>query len=318
MSAKFRVGIVLRQGDVEANAKRLGAVAERIVAAGIDHATVGDHVSFADGMGADGFVQASALLASHPTLMVETGVYVLTLRHPAPVARQLATLCAIAPGRFTFGVGIGGDDPAELRLCGVDPAHRGARAEESLALLREFLGGAEVDFRGEFFTVEHGAIRPAPDPPPRIVVGGRADAAIERAGRHGDAWIGVWVSPRRFATARELFATAAGDAGREPAGAEHVLQLWAGFGENEVAGRAVVSRVMEREYGIAAERFERYVPCGRPEQVAAALSPYIEAGARRFNIVPEGSGLEAGIEAVGAVKQQLENEHGGAPHHARA
>jgi alkanesulfonate monooxygenase SsuD/methylene tetrahydromethanopterin reductase-like flavin-dependent oxidoreductase (luciferase family) len=318
MEERFRVGIVLRQEDVEANGRRLGALADRIVAAGIDHATVGDHVSFGGGMGADGLIQATALLCSHPTLPVETGVYLVTLRHPAPVARQLATLCALAPGRFTFGVGIGGDDPAELRLCGVDPSRRGARGDEALTLLRAFLPGEEVDFDGEFFAVERGAIRPAPDPTPRIVVGGRADAAIDRAGRFGDAWIGVWVSPRRFAAAGERFAVAARAAGRDPADAEHVLQLWAGFGADEAAGRAAVAPVMEREYALGADRFERYVPCGRPEQVAAALSPYVDAGARRFNIVPEGGGLEAGIEAVGAVKRQLENEHGGVPQHACA
>lgn len=318
MPERFRVGIVLRQEDVEANGRRLAALAERIVAAGIDHATVGDHVSFAGGMGADGFVQATALLCSHPTLRVETGVYLVTLRHPAPVARQLATLCGVAPGRFTFGVGIGGDDRDELRLCGVDPARRGARADEALTLLRAFLTGDEVDFAGEFFRVERGAIRPAPDPTPPILVGGRADAAIDRAGRFGDAWVGVWISPRRFATAGERFAAAARTAGREPAGADHVLQLWAGFGADETAGRAAVAPVMERAYGLPADRFERYVPCGRPEQVAAALAPYVDAGARRFNIVPEGGGLEAGIEAVGAVKEQLENEHGGVPQHACA
>lgn len=318
MKAGFRVGIVLRQEDVEANGRRLGALAERIVAAGIDHATVGDHVSFADGQGADGLIQATALLAAHSTLAVETGVYILTLRHPALVARQLATLGSIAPGRFTFGVGIGGDDPAELRLCGVDPTRRGARAEESLTVLRAFLGGGEVDFDGKFFRVEGGTIRPAPDPTPRIVVGGRADAAIARAGRHGDAWIGVWVSATRFTTATELFAEAAAAAGRAPRGAEHVLQIWAGFGADPAAGRAAVAPVMERAYSIAADRFKRYVPCGRPEQIAAALAPYVDAGVRRFNIVPEGGALEARIEAVGAVRQQLENEHRGVlPHHAR-
>jgi alkanesulfonate monooxygenase SsuD/methylene tetrahydromethanopterin reductase-like flavin-dependent oxidoreductase (luciferase family) len=59
-------------------------------------------------------VQATALLASHPMLRVETAVYLLALRHPAVVARQLATISEIAPGRLTFGVGVGGDDPREL------------------------------------------------------------------------------------------------------------------------------------------------------------------------------------------------------------
>ena len=94
---------------------------------GIDHLTVGDHVSFADGHGADGLIQAAALLSADPRVSVQTGVYLLALRHPAVVARQLATIALLAPGRFTFGVGVGGDDPAELELCGIDPRQRGAR-----------------------------------------------------------------------------------------------------------------------------------------------------------------------------------------------
>ena len=47
-----QVGIVLREHDLGAWAGRLGQLAERSVAAGIDHLTVGDHVSFAGGHGA--------------------------------------------------------------------------------------------------------------------------------------------------------------------------------------------------------------------------------------------------------------------------
>jgi alkanesulfonate monooxygenase SsuD/methylene tetrahydromethanopterin reductase-like flavin-dependent oxidoreductase (luciferase family) len=128
----IRVGIVLPEHDLSACGGRLSELAERSVAAGIDHLTVGDHVSFADGHGADGLIQAAALLSSHPTLSVQTGVYLLALRHPAVVARQLATIAQLAPGRFTFGIGVGGDDPAELELCGIDPHERGARTTEAL------------------------------------------------------------------------------------------------------------------------------------------------------------------------------------------
>lgn len=306
-----RVGIVLRQEDVEANAGRLAELTERIAAAGIDHVTVGDHVSFAAGRGADGIVQATALLCSHPWLPVETGVYVITLRHPAPVARQIATLCSLAPGRFTLGVGIGGDDPRELELCGVDPRSRGARGSEAIELLRALISGEEVTYSGRFFEVERAAIRPAPEPPPAIVVGGRSNAALERAGRLGDAWIGVWVSPGRFATAAERFAEHAAAAGRAVTEPEHVLQLWAGFGPDPASAQRTVAPVLESAYDLPAERFERYVPCGRPADVAAALGPFVEAGARKFNIVPEGEGLEAGIDAIGEIGELLVNEHGG-------
>jgi alkanesulfonate monooxygenase SsuD/methylene tetrahydromethanopterin reductase-like flavin-dependent oxidoreductase (luciferase family) len=42
---------------------------------------------------------------------VYVGLYLLPLRHRVPVARQLATLAQLAPGRLSLGVGIGGEDP---------------------------------------------------------------------------------------------------------------------------------------------------------------------------------------------------------------
>ena len=54
-----RVGIVLREQDLSDWSGRLAELAERAVAGGIDHLTVGDHVSFANGHGADGLIQAT-------------------------------------------------------------------------------------------------------------------------------------------------------------------------------------------------------------------------------------------------------------------
>jgi alkanesulfonate monooxygenase SsuD/methylene tetrahydromethanopterin reductase-like flavin-dependent oxidoreductase (luciferase family) len=86
-----------------------------VEATGIDRVCVGDHVTFGGGRGFDGLVHATALAVLSRRLVVETAVYLLPLRHPVPVARQVASLAALAPGRLLFGVGLGGDDPAELR-----------------------------------------------------------------------------------------------------------------------------------------------------------------------------------------------------------
>src|SRR6185295_11694668 len=104
-------------------------------------------------------------------------VYLLPLRHPVPVARQLATFAQYAPGRLIFGVGVGGEDRHEVEICGVDPASRGRRMDESLTVLRGLLSGDALTFRGEFFNLDRALIRPAPTPPIPIVVGGRSDAA---------------------------------------------------------------------------------------------------------------------------------------------
>jgi hypothetical protein len=62
-------GIVLREEDLRHWQSRLPELAKAIAAAGLDHVTVGDHISFAGGHGVDGLIQATALLCAHPKLI---------------------------------------------------------------------------------------------------------------------------------------------------------------------------------------------------------------------------------------------------------
>jgi alkanesulfonate monooxygenase SsuD/methylene tetrahydromethanopterin reductase-like flavin-dependent oxidoreductase (luciferase family) len=315
---RLTFGIVLREPDVAAWRGRLTDLAQLVCGAGLDHVTVGDHISFAGGHGIDGLVQATALLASHPTLRVQTGVYLLTLRHPATVARALSTISSLAPGRFTFGVGVGGDDPRELELCGIDPRTRGARMNEALACVRRFMAEEQISFSGRFFSFEEAAIRPAPDPSIPVLVGGRSDAALKRTARFGDGWLALWVSPQRFSAATDLIESTATELGQSGTAWLHTLQLWAGFDTTREAAVNRISRVIERSYGLPFERFERYTPCGRPEDVAARLEPYIAAGSRRFNFVPEAPDLEHAVEAIAEVRRLLGQPSPSEVEHARS
>jgi alkanesulfonate monooxygenase SsuD/methylene tetrahydromethanopterin reductase-like flavin-dependent oxidoreductase (luciferase family) len=310
--ADVQVGIVLREQDLGVWSGRLHELAGLAVAAGLDHLTLGDHVSFADGHGADGLIQATALLSAHPRLSVQTGVYLLALRHPAVVARQLATIALLAPGRFTFGVGVGGDDPRELQLCGIDPRQRGARTTEALRCVRAFMTGEDVDFQGRFFDLR-GAIRPAPEVPIPILVGGRSDAALVRAGQLGDGWLALWISPRRFEEAAGSIEAAAAQAGRSVVAWQHALQLWAGFGASIAGARKRLSEAMGAAYALPFERFERYTPCGPPAAIAEALAAYLAVGCRRFNFVPEAASLPAAIEAAAEVKTLLAGDQARRP-----
>ena len=134
----------------------------RAEATRIDRLFTGDHVTFKGGRGFDGLLNATALAVTSRRLTVQTAVYLLALRHPVPVARQVATLAGLAPGRLIFGVGLGGEDPAELRACGIDPATRGRRMDEALAVLRPLLAGREVTMAGDFFRLDQVRIEPVP------------------------------------------------------------------------------------------------------------------------------------------------------------
>ncbi|HCG69358.1 MAG TPA: LLM class flavin-dependent oxidoreductase [Gammaproteobacteria bacterium] len=264
--------------------QRQAAVAQ-ILDAGFELMFMADHVSFRNGSGTDGMVECAALSQLHPKLGVMTGIYLLPLRHPLPVARQLASIASVAQGRMIFGVGIGGEDPHELEICGVDPRRRGLRANESLAIIRSLLAGETVTFEGKEFNVQEALIRPTPKSPIPIVVGGRSDAALTRTAKFGEGWLGVWCSANRFAQAVGSVAEQAQALGRNDVDWMHGYQPWIGMDwQDGKAAHASVKAGMEAFYRIPFEKFERYTPSGTPAQVAEQLAPYIESGARLFNI----------------------------------
>jgi alkanesulfonate monooxygenase SsuD/methylene tetrahydromethanopterin reductase-like flavin-dependent oxidoreductase (luciferase family) len=274
----------------------------RIAATGIDHVCCSDHVSFS-GFGFDGLLTATGLAMLHPSLPIHTGVYLLPLRHPVLVARQLADIGHIAPGRLVFGVGIGGEDRHEVSICGVDPATRGQRMEESLTVLRQLMTGTPVTFHGKIFDLDQAVIAPATQIP--VLVGGRSDAAIRRAGRLGDGWLGIWNSARRFATAAAMAADEAALAGRADRPDRHAMQFWCGLAESRENARSCLAPAMEAFYGIPFERFERYCPYGTPDDVAEFLGPYVEAGCREFNLIPQTPDPDQAIDGVAAVRKLL-------------
>ena len=306
LSTHVRVGLFPAALEpTDGDPKRLRATLGRIADAGVDHLCVGDHISFFVGAGSDGFISATALLAVQPELPVYVGLYLLPLRHPVPVARQLATIAQLAPGRLTLGVGIGGEDAHELEICGVDPTTRGRRMDESLLILRGLADGTPFSFDGEFFALENALIMPAPMPSIPLIVGGRSDAAIGRAARLGDGWLGIWVSPRRYAAVRERIACSAAEVGRDAGRFEHALNVWCGFGTTRENAREQLAAQMQRFYQMPFEPFERYSPYGTPEDVAQFLHPYIEAGCSAFNVIPCACDDDSAIAAVGELRALL-------------
>jgi len=304
---EVRVGIFAPVGPFAGDTAQRSTALARIAHGGIDHVCVGDHVSFLVGAGTDALINATALLTHYSELPCYVALYLLPLRHPVPVARQLASIAELAPGRLTLGVGIGGEDRHELEICGVDPSTRGRRMDECLQILRALASGQGVSFDGEFYSLREALIVPAPSPPIPLVVGGRSDAAVRRAARFGDGWLGIWISPRRFASVAEQIAEQAADAGRDPGSFRHAMNVWCGFGRNREAAREPVARGMQSFYQMPFERFERYSPYGSPHDVAAFLREYVDAGCTVFNVIPCAEDHETAIAGVSEVRELLTN-----------
>lgn len=294
--------------ELQHDVMRLREFVARAEAAGLDRVCLGDHVTFKGGQGFDGLQNATAVAVLSRRVVVETAVYLLPLRHPVPVARQVTSLAGFAPDRFVFGVGIGGDDPAELRACGIDPASRGRRMDESLAIVRRLLAGETVTVQGRFFTLDSVRIVPTPATPVPLLVGGRSTAAIRRTAQYGDGWLGLWVSPRRYAEACDEVVREAEAAGRRITSWAHGMHVWCGFDSSRDRAGERLAREMESLYRLPFEKFARYSPYGTPQDVADALRPYVEVGCRSFNLITTAASPELAIEDARTVRALLREE----------
>jgi alkanesulfonate monooxygenase SsuD/methylene tetrahydromethanopterin reductase-like flavin-dependent oxidoreductase (luciferase family) len=105
--------------------------------------------------------------------------------------------------------------------------------------------------------------------------------------------------------AREKIDQWAREAGRDGAQIEMGLQLWYAVDDDRDVARGLLARRMEGFYQIPFERFERYSPYGRPEEIAQFLAPYVEAGCRHVNLVGAQRSQDEVVQAALAVKEEL-------------
>ena len=154
-------------------------------------------------------------LARTTRLKVGSGISVLPGRHPVLVAKQLASLAGLAPGRVLPVFGLQPAAPGERPLFPVPPGQRGAVFDEALELLRLMLTTDLVSFLGSFFTVEDATVGPLPARPLDIWLAGSAPAALRRVGRLGDGWLGSLLTPVEAGAAVAAINDAADEAGRQ-------------------------------------------------------------------------------------------------------
>ncbi len=300
------VSVMLRGWDVRTGTtgEMVLDAARRAEALGLDGVVAGDHVTFY-GYGNDGLVTLTAVAAVTERVDLKTGVYLLPLRHPVPVALQAAQLDQLSLGRLILGVGVGGEDPHEFWSCGVDPRTRGARANEAIAILRRLWTEDGVSYAGRHFRLEEVTVYPKPLRPIPIFVGGRSDAALRRAGQLGDGYTGIWFSAERFGEACARIREVAAEAGRDPGGIEMGMQFWTSVADDREAARAQVAAGMEATYRLPFERFERYTPFGTAEEVATFIAGFVERGARHVNLITSQATPEEAIERAAEIREAL-------------
>ena len=278
---KIRFGIGL---GADTAPDQLAGIVDQLETSGVDSLWFSELVY---SPAVDPMVGMAYALARTTQLKVGTSVAVLPGRHPVLVAKQLASLAALAPKRVLPVFGLRSAIPAEREVFVVPDGERAAVFDESLQLLRSALVGdsaGDATFKGRYFTVTAPAVAPQPVPPLDIWVGGSAPAAFRRIGALADGWLGSFLTPGEARAGREAIQRAAAQAGRhiEP---DH-------FG----ISLAVVDAVDGELPAELAAGVRRRRPDVDPAELIAAgwdqlhrqLDGYLDAGLTKFVIRPAG------------------------------
>jgi alkanesulfonate monooxygenase SsuD/methylene tetrahydromethanopterin reductase-like flavin-dependent oxidoreductase (luciferase family) len=137
----------------------------------------------------------AAAAAGTTTLRLGTLVLLSPIRPPVALAKALASLDWLCGGRLVAGLALGpGGGTAEIY--GSGGGHPGERFTELLKIVRRVWVDEPVWHEGTYWRLDGVSIQPKPLQPsgPPLWVGGRSDAALVRAARLADGWIGSGAS----------------------------------------------------------------------------------------------------------------------------
>jgi alkanesulfonate monooxygenase SsuD/methylene tetrahydromethanopterin reductase-like flavin-dependent oxidoreductase (luciferase family) len=116
------------------------------------------------------------LAARYPQLRWGTIVLCQSYRNPALLAKMVANLCALLPGRVIFGIGAGWKED-EYRAYGYAfprPAVRIRQLRETVEVAKLLWTADDATYAGQHYRVDHAHLHPKPDPLPPIMIGGAA------------------------------------------------------------------------------------------------------------------------------------------------
>jgi alkanesulfonate monooxygenase SsuD/methylene tetrahydromethanopterin reductase-like flavin-dependent oxidoreductase (luciferase family) len=208
--------------------------------AGLDLVTFQDHPYQPAFL--DTWTLLSYVAAQTQNVRLSGNVLNLPLRHPAVLARSVASLDLLSGGRAELGIGAGGFAQAIEAMGGrrLSPGQGVDALAEAIGVIRQIWdvgarGGVRAD--GTYYQVSGAKRGPAPAHPISIWVGAYKPRMLRLTGRLADGWLPSlgYIEPGELAGANAIIDEAAAEAGREPGAVRRLLNVTGAF-EPSAAG----------------------------------------------------------------------------------
>jgi probable F420-dependent oxidoreductase len=231
-----------------------------------------------------------AYVASRTTsIRLGTSIVLPTLRHPAHMAKLVATLDNLSGGRVVLGVGAGWlrEEFEALGIAGFE--QRGKLLDEHIAVMRTLWSSEVATFGGHYYSLPPVRCAPKPHTPqgPPIWIGGGGGAALRRVAEIGDGWQPMVLGPEQLTGAVAELNRLVKAAGRDPASID-------------VCARCDLA------VGWTPQNSKPNGLYGDPAAVAAGLQAYERAGCSEltFDLLPDES-LEGRLETLARLTEEV-------------
>ncbi len=265
----------------------MAALAQHVEDVGFDSLEVGDHIQWYAPIH-EATVLMATFAAATRRVRIASDVIILPLRDPVWMAKTIASLDVLSGGRIVFGVGVGGDNPAEYGAMRVPLSERGSRADESLEIIRGLFEHERFSYAGRHFTITDVAIAPRPlQARLPMWVGGTSERPLRRAARFADGWISAFASERKFKRLSGQLRDLLADCGRSPDGYTFGTFLFVYLDDDAVRAREAAIHHIDEVYHLDGEAIvTRFSVAGPVDACVERVHRYLEAGADHVVLYP--------------------------------
>lgn len=226
-------------------------------------------------------------------LRLGVAVMITSLHDPLQLAAVATAVDRLSHGRLDFGVAPGGGF-RPFAAFGVEKATFISTFTEGLELMKAaWSDKPNVTFHGRFRDVDNLPVQPKPvqRPHPPIWFGGNAPAALARAVRLGDAFMGAGSSTTAsFSRAVAILRRALADQGKDPSGFTIGKRVYLIVDDDAGRARERVIAGLHRTYG-EMPGIEDVPVSGTPDDVVRGVREVIDAGAETVLLNPVGENV---------------------------
>lgn len=254
--------------------------AQRAEQQGYDFVSTGEHVFFYGPIG-NGLIALAAAAGATSTIKLMSTITLVPLYPAALLAKLVTSLDNVSNGRFHLGVGVGGEFAKEFEACGVPVNERGARTNETLEVMHKLWQEDEVVFDGRFTTLGGVTLAPKPiqQPNPPIWISGRSEAAMRRCARFGTGWLPYMYTPEQLRSSLQTITTMSADYHRAAPVDPGLFIFFVVHEDRDVAIDMATKRLSRQYNQDFSKLVHKYAIAGNPDDCAARLKEYIDAGA---------------------------------------